>query len=631
MTLSLVAAAACVVVPLATASTTQESIVEDDVSLHANTDGTLATLAALGVTRVKLAVNWNSIAPNPASFHKPSFNATNPADYPAANWAYYDHVVTQARADGLQVAFMLTGPAPLWATGPGMPHTPNCPCGQWKPSAAAFGLFARAIGERYSGNYDPRTNTLSPGNAEDLPRVSWWSIWNEPNYGPDLAPQAIGDTIELSPGEYRGLLDAAWSGLSASGHSTATDTILLGETAPRGLDHPIGNFSGIKPLRFLRALYCVDANLRPLRGSAASLRDCPATAAGARAFRGQNPALFASSGYAVHPYEQGTPPDLPTYACGGSFCSNTVTLQSDPDYADFPEIPRLERTLDRLNAIYGSGTHFPIWNTEYGWWTNPPYNDRASLPPATAADYMNWAEYLSFSQSRIRSYDQYLLVDPVTKHFSSGLELPNGTPLAMFGAFRIPLYMPSTLATRPSLLTVWGEVRPEPGALTAAGSTGDAVGSPVRRPGADPVQRQGAWTVQDRADRHDQQPARLLPDPAGIHTQRLRATPVVAARQVGGPGQPYRRAHDQVRRAPRRRRRTPSPRPAGRGEPGSHSSAGGCRRPGCRRAGRPGVGAGRPGGVAVHRARRAPPRHDGEAAAREHDQDEHDHDRRRDE
>ena len=107
-----------------------------------------------------------------------------------------------------------------------------------------------------------------PGDAGDLPRVSFWSIWNEPDYGPSLAPQGVpGDlTVENSPRMYRRLLDAAWAALQATGHTPATDTILFGELAPRG-EKRWGVFSGMKPLVFLRALYCVDSRYRPLRGT----------------------------------------------------------------------------------------------------------------------------------------------------------------------------------------------------------------------------------------------------------------------------------------------------------------------------------------------------------------------------
>ncbi len=429
----------------AAASTTQEALFQDDVQLKADPAGTLATFRELGVTRVRVSVIWRAIAPQSGSRHRPKgFHATDPTSYPAAGWAPYDAIAQDAKADGIAVDFMLTGPAPLWATGPAMPR--GGPYGQWKPSAREFGAFVRAVGTRYSGSYRPR------GALQALPRVSFWSIWNEPNYGVDLAPQAIdNDTIEVGAAEYRGLLDAAWSGLQATRHGH--DTILIGETAPRGLDHPIGNFSGVKPLRFLRALYCVDSRYRELRGAAAAARGCPTTAAGSRRFRAQHPALFQASGFADHPYEQDTPPNEPT-------TSNPRRFKSDPDYADLPEIPRLERTLDALQRVYGSRARLPIWNTEYGYRTRPP-DPRLGVSPATAAYYINWAEYLSWRQPRLVSYAQYLLVDPPRGvSFDSGLELPNGAHKATFDAYRLPIFLPSTSTRRGRKLEVWGCVRP---------------------------------------------------------------------------------------------------------------------------------------------------------------------------
>ncbi|MBV9003285.1 MAG: hypothetical protein JO181_01410, partial [Solirubrobacterales bacterium] len=369
--------------PLAAASGNQEAVFQDDVQLKSNPVGTLATLRTLGVTRVRVFVTWSSIAPGSGSRRRPrSFNAANPAAYPARNWAIYDRIVQDAAADGIGLDFTLTGPAPLWATGPGMP--PGGPYGQWKPSASEFKGFAQAMGTRYSGRYRPARA------SQPLPRVNFWAIWNEPNYGIDLAPQATNnDTIEVGAVEYRSLLNAAWSGLQATGHGR--DTILIGETAPRGADHPIGNFNGVKPLRFLRALYCVDSSYRQLRGLAAAERGCPTSAAGSRRFRAANPALFQATAFADHPYtKQGAEvaPNVPT-------TSDPRRFRSDPDYADLPVVPRLEGVLDRLQRIYGSRTRFSVWNTEYGYRARPP-DAHANISQATASYYLNWAEYLSW-------------------------------------------------------------------------------------------------------------------------------------------------------------------------------------------------------------------------------------------
>jgi hypothetical protein len=450
--------------PAALASTNQEALIQDDSALAQNTQGTLQTMRDLGATRVKVAVYWSTIAPEPGSSHAPRFDATDPSAYPAGNWNFLDSVVRQAQADGLQVGFEVTGPAPAWAIGQGVPRSCGYhPCGQWKPNAQDFGQFVQALGRRYSGGYTPL------GQSSSLPRVDWWSIWNEPNYGPDLAPQATNNnTVPTAAIEYRGLLDAAWSGLARSGHNPRRDRILIGETAPRGRQgrgFP-GDFSGTMPITFIKALYCVGNSLKPLRGRAATRWGCPSDP---RRFRSQNPALFSASGYAQHPYAQGTPPNLPTYACGSTFCVNPRTRRSDPNYADFAELPRLERLLDSVNRAYGSRTRFPIWNTEYGFRTNPPEHARGTVSPATAGYYMNWAEYLSYKQPRIASYSQYLLVDPPDGFFASGLILAGGTRLANFAAYQMPIYMPTTSVRRASRLEVWGAVRPAEYALSDTG------------------------------------------------------------------------------------------------------------------------------------------------------------------
>ncbi len=430
-TLALLGIAAGIHAPVAPASTSQDAIFQDDGQLRANPLGTLQTLRGLGVTRVRVGVYWGKIAPNGTSRRRPSnFNATDPAAY-RGNWAQYDEIVKDARAEGISVYFLLTGPAPIWATGPGAPA--GGPYGQWKPSAREFGAFVSAAAKRYSGSY------------YGLPRVSFWSIWNEPNYGIDLAPQATNhDTVEVGASAYRGLVDTAYSALTHGGH--ARDTILIGETAPHGLNHPIGNFSGVKPLRFLRALYCVDTSYRPLLGAAAAARGCPTTAVASTRFRALHPGLFAASGFAGHLYAQGLAPNR--------------SLANDPDYADLASVPRLERTLDRLQGVYGSHNQLPIWNTEYGYWTNPPAKV-AKISPTTAAYYINWAEYLSWQQPRIRSYMQYLLVDPPLDNFASGLVFKTGAlKQPVYDAYRMPLFLPNTAGRSGRSLELWGSVRP---------------------------------------------------------------------------------------------------------------------------------------------------------------------------
>jgi hypothetical protein len=438
----------------ATASVTQESLFQDDNQLKANPAGTMQTLRDLGVQRVRVNLTWSTVAPAATSTRRPTrLNATDPASYSAAAWSPYDAIVRAGKTYGVEIDFTIDGPAPLWATGSGVPRgTSGYFRGAWQPSAREFGYFVRAVGTRYSGSYKPR------GSSSALPRVDFWSIWNEPNYGYDIAPQGIGShqSIPNSPHVYRNLVNAAWSALRATGHTTRTDRILFGEVTPHGVN-AWGVFSNMKPLIFLRSLYCVDSGYHPLRGSIAAAEGCPTTASATRGFRRQNPALFSASGFADHPYEQASAPNTPTHLCGSKLC---VGAPSDPDFADLPEIPRLERTLDRLNSAYGSHTRLPVWSTEYGFRTKPP-DPNLGVSQATAAGYMNWAEYLSYRQARLYSYSQYQLIDsPPPAFFDTGLVNPNGSHKPGYDAYRMPLYLPTTSTRAGRKVEIWGGARP---------------------------------------------------------------------------------------------------------------------------------------------------------------------------
>ena len=425
-----------------------ESIFEDEHLLHTNPANAFEVMRRLGVDRMRVYIGWGYIAPDPKSRAQPaSFNAADPAAYPAATMAIYDTIVREAARHGVGIDMTVGGPAPLWGAGSGAPAgTPPQYQAVWKPSAPEFGQFVRAIATRYDGRYTP------PGATAPLPRVTFWSVWNEPNYGPDLAPQATDhSTVEVSPALYRGLLDAAWSALQATGHGH--DTILIGETAPRGQttgDQP-GNFSGMVPLRFIRALYCVDDTFTPLHGADATARGCPPDTAGSQQFTTAHPALFAASGFADHPYPQGQiPPNVPT--------------PQEPDFADLAALPNLEHTLDRARAAYGSHPTLPIYSTEFGFQTDPPEALSRAIDPLKAAYYMNWSEYISWRNPRLLSYDQYLLSDPPGANslggFATGLRFFNGTPKATYPAYILPLYLPVAQAKRGQALEAWGAVRP---------------------------------------------------------------------------------------------------------------------------------------------------------------------------
>ena len=153
-----------------------------------------------------------------------------------ANWTPLDTEIRDAAADGIAVDLNVTGGAPLWADRPRVAagRTSAASCHDWEPSASQFGQFVHAVAVRYGGSFDPLTARSPRSNPADLPRVSFWSIWNEPNYGPSLAPQALPGTrtVEDSRPVWTALLSiSAWS--RAAGDRPSAPTRSCSATSPR--------------------------------------------------------------------------------------------------------------------------------------------------------------------------------------------------------------------------------------------------------------------------------------------------------------------------------------------------------------------------------------------------------------
>lgn len=432
------------VLPASASANSSQLVIIQDGSAFSNPAGAFKEFRSLGANTVRVIVEWAAIAPRAESSHAPrGFHATDPNAYPARNWAALDNLVRAASADHVNVDLTVSGGAPRWAEGPGVPAQGRNINFAWKPSPAAYGQFMQAIGTRYDGHFAPRGQST-------LPAVKFWAIWNEPNFGEDLGPQAVdGSRISYAPMMFRGLLNAGWRALQQHHRH---QTIIWGEFAARGNNFHLpwrggpqglpGNYGQTKPLLFLRTLYCVGPRSP----------GCPTTAAGRRRFRANNPALFNASGVSDHPY-----------ADHGSPVSDGL---NDPNFAAFPALNRFGRLLDRLTGAWGGHPHFALYNTEYGYITHPPSHP-PYVSPNTAAYYLNWAEYISYRNRRIKSYMQYLLKDPPPNAgpyagFASGLETARGAPKATFYAFRMPLFLPRTSFSHRRRVEVWGAVRPAP-------------------------------------------------------------------------------------------------------------------------------------------------------------------------
>jgi hypothetical protein len=494
--------------PAAHASPQQISIMMDDDLLVYRSDAVaaraLTQMKSLGVDTIRVTVLWSVVAnnarPTKAEIAKlkgsakekarrqaQRFKATNPSTYPRQNWDRYDNLLKAAADRGIKVYFNVTGPGPLWAsTKP--PSNVKVPIGTYKPKVGAFKQYVTAVGTRYSGSY--RDENASRGI---LPRVSFWSLLNEPNQGGWLTPQWA-NGVAQSPILFRELYQAGYQGLVASGHRVDNDVILLGETAPLGNDAQTAK-SPIRPKQFLRELFCIGPDGNPYTGAAASARKCGD-------FASKGP--LRANGYAHHPYTK-----------------NVSPLQRDasPDALTMANIDELGTTLDDLAAKTNNlPSGLPLFMTEFGFETNPP-DPFSGIAPALQAKYNVLGEYQAYSNPRIASQAQFLLADvpPIRKRkkgtkgywftYQSGLFYTAGkligTAKPAAYSYAIPFFAtPIALdpATGVPTFSFWGQLRLLANGLPGAAATiqfrpkdgsadWTAVGDPI------PVDQMGYFTA----------------------------------------------------------------------------------------------------------------------------------------
>jgi hypothetical protein len=431
---ALVAALTCT--SAAQASSSQEAMFQDDnLLIYSDTEKvtqTLDELDALGVDRLRITLVWRAIAQGNEQDAKPAgFDAADPAKYPAGAWDRWDRVVTLARARGIDVNFNVSTPAPDWATG--TPAREDIDP-TYEPNPQEFGAFVKAAATRYDGNHGQ-------------PRVSYWSLQNEPNQAGWLTPQWIqkgDDWIEAAPRVYRGMVDAAFQALGEAGHGD--DTILIGETAPKGVSKR-GETRAIDALRFIRRLYCLDDNLNALAGSAATEQGCP-DANQIAAFPTQHPGLFNASGWSHHPYEL-------TFA--------PTQRPAKPDWATIANLDDLQSLLRRIRLRYQQPTtgDVPLYLTEFGYQSKP--EDKLGVTRAQQAAYLNQAEYIAWRNRDVKTLAQFLLRDdgdPATVTFQSGLRTHAGARKEAWGAYRFPIHLNRQSIPRGKRFTVWGLPRP---------------------------------------------------------------------------------------------------------------------------------------------------------------------------
>jgi hypothetical protein len=469
--------------PAAHASPLQTSIMMDDDLLVYRSDATaaraLTQMKSLGVDTIRVTVLWSVVANNArptkaeiatlkgkakekARRQAQRFKATNPSTYPAQNWDRYDNLLKAAADRGIKVYFNVTGPGPLWAsTAP--PKKLRSLAATYKPKVGAFKQYVTAVGQRYSGSYRDEN-----GSRGTLPRVSFWSLWNEPNQGGWLTPQwetRGGQKVATSPILFRKLYQAGYQGLVASGHRTDNDVILLGETAPLGSDAQTEK-SPMRPKQFLRELLCIAPDGNPYTGNAASVRDCGD-------FASKGP--LRATGYAHHPYTKNLPP---------------TQRDVSPDSLTMANIDELGTLLDDMAAKTSNvPSGLPLFMTEFGFETNPP-DPFSGIAPVLQAKYNVQGEFMAYSNPRIASQAQFLLADvpPIRKRkrnskgywftYQSGLFYTAGkligTAKPAAYSYAIPfLATPTGIdpATGTAAFSFWGQLRLLPNGLPGAAAT----------------------------------------------------------------------------------------------------------------------------------------------------------------
>jgi hypothetical protein len=389
---------------VASASSSQTTFFESPGVLlnPATRPASMATLQRLGIRALRVELSWHTVAPSPNSTHRPSFDATDPANY---DWAAYDPLITEAHERGWKILLTVTSPVPRWATGNPRGHSLL-----FRPNANQFRAFMTAVGRHYGSE------------------VSLFSIWNEPNHHEFLEPQFNSNGTPASPSIYRALYSAGYAGLQAAG--IAHPSVLIGETAPEGEAHPSrpvrGPSHNVSPITFMRGVLCLDSSYR----------------------RARSCGRLTATGWGLHPYA----------SIKGPFYT-----PKNPETVTIGVLSRLTSALNHAARAGAIAAQLPLYITEFGVISTP--NRQIGVPVAKQAEYDAIAERIAYSNPRVAAFSQYLLRDDTSRGhstvaFQTGLEYSNGKAKPLLAGFPVPL----TVSRHGGSYALWGFVRPAGGA-----------------------------------------------------------------------------------------------------------------------------------------------------------------------
>lgn len=371
-----------------------ERVIQDDrIFLHAPASlaSNLDEIKALGFTRLRVTADWSSLAPTPRAAVKPAFDAADPAAYERFNeppWENLDRVVREAASRDIDLLIDLGFWAPRWAAEPTRSGSTENP--RTNIDVAEYADFGRAVAQRYSGNY-------TPPDADELPAVEMFSIWNEPNIPGFFGPQwrREGESrLPRSPHLYRAMLAAAYPAIK---DVRPDATVLVGGLASEGSNESAGPAGGVPPLYFIREMACVDRRLEPLR------RD------GCGSFE-----RLRGDGFSIHPYGFQARPE-------------------EPAGRDSVYVADLGRLIELLDALADRGRIdrklVEVYITEFGYRTDPP--DRKGISAEKQRRYWLRAEEIAASHPEVRMFAQFLIRDSVCQgclFWPTGYRYADGRP-----------------------------------------------------------------------------------------------------------------------------------------------------------------------------------------------------------
>jgi hypothetical protein len=335
----------------------------DDAQTIGNTGPAFTQLSELRVQVVRVGLSWRASAPS-----KPDAGTfSDPASY---SWGQSDQVVREAEARGMDIVFSILW-TPGWAGGGATGNGNRAPT-----KMAWLQSFAAAAATRYSGTYPDPAN---PGAL--LPRVRYWTAWNEPNAPLFLKPQykRVGGRLVVWSGRvYARMCTAVFRGVhnAEAAAGVSRGKVACGVTNPGGNNHPRGRRAAPSPLPFVRAM----RTKRPKFD------------------------VFAHHPYPSSPSE--SPSELPSVR-------TRITLGN---------LGILIKELRRLG--WGSKR---VWLTEYGYQTKPPDRNFGVTPRKQAA-YLKQAYRIAKRNRRVDMFVWLLLKDELeVGRWQSGLIWSFGT------------------------------------------------------------------------------------------------------------------------------------------------------------------------------------------------------------